>query len=286
MKRLLLFLLIAPALSIISYGQEKASEIKKVDDKQQKQGYWIWYGKDRPNSGVPPDGKVEEGRYVDSRKEGLWIKYHQDGKTPKIIGHYQNNRPVGQYQKFDESGQLKEKGTFSKNLYCDTLIKWHPNGQLYYVAFFNNEGQEQGQVTYYYENGTIELTYFAENGIPKNEIHFTQNGDTLQQYKRSDRVFWTDAEKEKYESGSSRIKPQKINQKPPFTDPASLNSGKKNLVPNGYNILLNEDKEKWQEGTFKDGQLWDGKVYIYDKDGILLKVEVYKSGLYYSDGQL
>lgn len=281
----LLLVSISLFFSIIGFSQ-KESKINVQDTCYRKQGYWIYYGKDRPNSGIPPDGKVEEGRYVDSRKEGTWIRYHQDGKTPKIIGNYQNNRPVGQFKKFDESGLLIEKGTFSKTIFCDSLIKWYSNGQLKYVAFFNNEGHEQGQVTYYYENGVIELTYFAENGIPKNEIHFTQNGDTLQQYKRSDRVFWTDAEKEKYEPSSSWVNAKKHNQKPPFADPTSLNSEKKILSPNSYNTLLNADKEKWQEGTFKDGQLWDGKVYIYDRDGILLKVEVYKSGLYHSDGQL
>ncbi len=29
-----------------------------------------------------------------------------------------------------------------------------------------------------------------------------------------------------------------------------------------------------------------GKVYVYDRDGILLKVKVYKNGVYHSDGQL
>jgi antitoxin component YwqK of YwqJK toxin-antitoxin module len=40
------------------------------------------------------------------------------------------------------------------------------------------------------------------------------------------------------------------------------------------------------EGNFKGGQLWDGRHYIYDEDGLLLKVEVYKNGVYHSDGQL
>jgi antitoxin component YwqK of YwqJK toxin-antitoxin module len=40
------------------------------------------------------------------------------------------------------------------------------------------------------------------------------------------------------------------------------------------------------EGDFKDGRLFDGRLYIYDEDGLLLKVEVYKDGKYHSDGQL
>jgi len=40
------------------------------------------------------------------------------------------------------------------------------------------------------------------------------------------------------------------------------------------------------EGEFKNGCLWNGRHFIFDKDGLLLKVEVYKEGKYHSDGQL
>ena len=55
---------------------------------------------------------------------------------------------------------------------------------------------------------------------------------------------------------------------------------------NGYNKVFNEDAEIWQDGDFRNGSLWDGKVYEYDSDGILLKVKVFKNGVYHSDGQL
>jgi antitoxin component YwqK of YwqJK toxin-antitoxin module len=58
------------------------------------------------------------------------------------------------------------------------------------------------------------------------------------------------------------------------------------FLPNGYNKLYNADDEIWQDGTFKNGLLWEGKVYEYDRDGILLKVRVFKNGVYHSDGQL
>ena len=56
--------------------------------------------------------------------------------------------------------------------------------------------------------------------------------------------------------------------------------------PNGYNKVYNSMKELWLEGTFKQSQLWDGRVYIYDEDGLLLKIEVYKEGVFHSLGQL
>jgi hypothetical protein len=59
-----------------------------------------------------------------------------------------------------------------------------------------------------------------------------------------------------------------------------------NFQPNGYNKVYNNNDEIWQDGTFKNGILWDGKIYEYDRDGILLKVRVFKNGVYHSDGQL
>jgi len=56
--------------------------------------------------------------------------------------------------------------------------------------------------------------------------------------------------------------------------------------PNGFNKLYTPRDEIWIDGYFKQGQLQDGKVFIYDNDGVLLKVRVYKNGIYDSDGVL
>ena len=58
------------------------------------------------------------------------------------------------------------------------------------------------------------------------------------------------------------------------------------FVANGYNKVYNDNDEIWMDGEFKNGQLYDGKVYDYDQDGILQKVRIYKLGKYHSDGQL
>jgi antitoxin component YwqK of YwqJK toxin-antitoxin module len=81
------------------------------------------------------------------------------------------------------------------------------------------------------------------------------------------------------------VDPSTSKEKAPAIPGAPRTKGVK-WQPNGYNKVYNEDDEIWQDGVFKDAKLWDGKVYVYDRDGILLKVKVYKSGVYHSDGQL
>ncbi|MFA9212101.1 MAG: hypothetical protein ACEQR5_09755 [Moraxellaceae bacterium] len=58
------------------------------------------------------------------------------------------------------------------------------------------------------------------------------------------------------------------------------------FLPNGRNKLYTQAGDIWMDGEFKKGQLMDGKVFLYDSDGVLLKVRIYKNGAYERDGLL
>ena len=40
----------------------------------------------------------------------------------------------------------------------------------------------------------------------------------------------------------------------------------------------------YQDGSFCEGKLCCGKLYVYDEDGLLERIEVYKEGAYVSEG--
>lgn len=251
-----------------------------------KQGKWIYLGKDRPEEGYPMEGKIEEGTYEDDRKEGLWIRYHFDGRTPKLKGMYANNRPSGHYVKYFANGRIKEVGNFVQNKYQDSLKRYHENGKLMYEAKYNTTGKEHGKVRYFYPNGQLEFEYTAVNGTTTGKaVRYYENGDVkeIMEY-NSDGSLLSTQEKE-------MVNPEvKVREAKATTElaPKVVNPVVKNgkFQPNGYNKIYNQSDEIWQDGDFKDGRLYNGKVYIYDADGILLKVKVFKSGLYHSDGQL
>lgn len=272
-----------------SVWSQNADTLNQKDAEGRKQGHWIYYGTDRPESGIAQDGKVEEGSYVNDRKEGLWIKYHDDGKTPKLKGYYENNRPKGQYFRYDQYGHLRDSGNFDKNQSHDSLRRGGHYGSYpnEYVASYNHRGKEEGTVSYYYSSGRLEYTGKFHNGIPYDTAYrYFENGALKELI-----VFGDD--------GNVLSSQQFEMKNPPFVDPNPKNPndlappvgttpqtrGVK-WQPNGYNKVYNEDDEIWQEGVFREGKLWDGKLHIYDSDGILLKVKVYKSGHYHSDGQL
>jgi antitoxin component YwqK of YwqJK toxin-antitoxin module len=256
-------------------------------DGKGKQGKWIYYGKDRPESGIPAEGKVEEGNYRDDRKEGVWIKYHNDGITPKLKGEYENNRPKGNYTKYHPNGKIREIGNFEKNQYHDSLKRFHENGKLEYEAKFNEGGKEQGKVKYYYVNGQVEFVYETNNGIPFGKAtRYYENGDVKEiiEYGADGSVV-SSTPKEMQNPAVKVVDPSVSNERAPAVGSTPRTNGVK-WQPNGYNKVFNDDNEISQDGIFRDGKLWDGKVYVYDRDGILLKVKVYKGGVYHSDGQL
>lgn len=273
--------------SVFGYTlQDNEKKINKTDVEGKKQGKWIYYGKDRPDLGYPMEGKVEEGDYKDDRKEGTWIKYHHDGITPKLRGTYVNNRPQGVYVKYHPNGKVKEKGSFERNKYADSLTRFNANGQVEYQAFYNEEGKEEGSVKYYYDNGQLEFEYTSLNGVPTGKaVRYYENGDIKEVIEYAEDGSVSQSEHKEMVSPSVVVDdPNKSKEKAPKI--ASPKTKGVTFLPDGYNKVYNDNDEIWLDGVFKKGALWEGKVYEYDEDGILLKVKVFKEGVYHSDGQL
>lgn len=292
-KFLLLLVFILPltytALSsdLIHLASTQDDKINQKDAEGKKQGKWIIFGKDRPEEGFPKEGKIEEGPYKDDRKEGVWIKYFNDGVTPKLKGMYVNNRPKGSYVKYHQNGKVKEVGVFERNQYQDSLKRFHENGVLEYEAKYNENGKEQGKVKYYYPNGQVEFEYSSSNGVPNGKaVRYYENGDVKEEIEYgADGSVSKSVQKEPV-NPMIKVKDPGLNNnlKAPAVEKPIVKNGK--FQPNGYNKVYNTQDEIWQDGDFKDGRLYNGKVYKYDRDGILLKVEIYKNGVYHSDGQL
>ena len=283
----LLFVLVGSLMISTAYaGDDQGGDINQRSEDGKKKGLWVFLGKDRPTSGYPAEGKIEEGPYKDDRKEGTWVKYHMDGVTPKLKGEYKNNRPSGAYTKFYGDGTVRETGNFSRNKYSGTLKRYHENGELEYEANYNATGKEEGTVKYYYPNGQVEFEYNSADGIPTGKAtRYYENGDIKEKIvyaadgsvENSEPIEMVNPSIEVEDPGASR------EQAPKIISPKTKGAPFK---PNAYNKVYNDNDDLWQDGDFRNGRLWNGKVYEYDSDGILLKVKVFKNGVYHSDGQL
>lgn len=51
-------------------------------------------------------------------------------------------------------------------------------------------------------------------------------------------------------------------------------------ISDGYQEIYNENNQIIKKGIFEGGKLYNGKIYVYKKDGTLSSTEVYKEGIY------
>lgn len=273
-------------LSLISMANkvelfEGEPRIPGYTDDKGKQAYWTIFGKDMPEKNYPPTGIIEEGNYKDNRKVGEWIFYHQDGKTPRLIGNFEGGRPNGPYKKFSESGKLIETGSYNNGKMSGLQETYYETGILKMSKNFNAEGKEQGTCTFYYENGEVEYTYNKENGVTVGEaVRKNEDGSIreIKVYSNTGEVLSTEIKQEK------QVETVSAGTGGPSGAKGEMKGA--TFKPNDYNKVYTDDDELWMDGKFKDGKLWDGKLYKYDSDGILLKIEIWKNGAYHSDGHL
>lgn len=304
MKRLipLIFILPLTGFSAPEVATEVPGEIRQegVDPKDapnakdaqgRKQGMWIIWGKDYPDKGYPAEGRIEEGPYTDDKKNGTWIKYHDDGKTPRLKGEYANGRPNGHYVKYYPSGVQKEEGTFYAGKQKEVFKQWHENGQIAQQKTFNDDGKEHGKVQMWYPNGNLEFEFEKVNGVTTGKaVRYYPNGDVKEEITYgADGKVASSTPKERVNPPADADGGSSTNNAGSSSDAPMGTEGDTNGKPfndNGYNKIYNKNKELWMDGEFKNKRLWNGKLYKYDADGILLKIEIWKSGKYHSDGQL
>lgn len=55
---------------------------------------------------------------------------------------------------------------------------------------------------------------------------------------------------------------------------------------NGDHTLFNKNKQISKKGKFKDNRLMEGKAYIYNENGLLERIAIYKDGIYAGDGNI
>lgn len=262
-----------------------------IDKEGRKQGYWIYYGKDRPEAGFPENGIIEEGRYVDNRKEGVWLKYHRDGKTIKLLGNYKNNRPSGEYETYHTNGKVKRKGCFVRGRIPENCTEY-----WYYESGVLESKRTTDSTINYYENGCLmSISTTASNDLSRTRIiQFKQDDcnvikDTVYEFANLCKGIIVERTNCSIRKGDSLISVNYKEIDEFYKTPPPVISAKTKgtpFKPNDYNKVYNENDEVWQDGEFINGSLWDGKVYVYDSDGILLKVLIYKEGKYHADGQL
>ena len=257
--------------------------INLVDDSGKKQGKWILFGKHKPNSCFEPTQKVEEGPYKENRKSGLWMEYFCNGNTKNKVT-FVNGRPDGYAILFHENGKIEEEGQWKNNRWVGNYKQYYENGQVQHEFKFNAGGKREGVQTYKYENGELAVEGNFLNGKETGTIkEFYENGD-LKAEKRYDSGNVDVASVKFYQPSEKIVKKLEI---PDNAPKVIIKPDEKPITGtftlNGKQTLYNKNKQVTKDGFFKDNRFVEGKAYIYNENGILTQIAVYKSGIYVGD---
>ncbi|MES2557523.1 MAG: hypothetical protein V4604_15315 [Bacteroidota bacterium] len=293
-------------LLLLSVGFAQASDLKTktsrnhVNASGEREGFWVVT---KDNDPILNDQavKYKEGSYKNGRKEGVWITYYEDGVTPRLIGEYADNRPAGTYFRFDKKGELVQASSVPKRISIKQSVQ-SSNSVYSCKMMFNQREMIAGQV-------------FFTHRLFKKDLSFQfWVGESLEQVKSETKLVdysWLNANYTKVLMTYTAIRtPKKMRLEPLATSVSPVKDKKQNLntkglayyhppvlkdprvskgmvfMPNGLNKVYTENAEIWMDGHFMNGQLYTGKVFVYDHDGVLLKVRLYKNGIYESDGVL
>ena len=157
---ILLFVTFKIAIAQSSVGKDTTNF---TDQNGKKQGKWIIYNKDLHKVCFKDDQKVEEGKFLDSKKTGAWKEYYCNTNVKSVIT-YDNNRPNGYAKMYHENGKIKEEGLWKNNRWVGDYKLYYDNGQVQHEFVFNSSGKREGAQKYFYDNGQLAIEGNFANG--------------------------------------------------------------------------------------------------------------------------
>ena len=165
------------------------------------------------------------------------------------------------------------------------------SGQVQHEFLYAANGKREGPQRYYYENGQLAVegsfTNGKEAGVFK-EYH--ENGE-LKSTREYNAGAVNAATVREFPATKPLPKREEVATAPPIKaapdeQPNEAVADKGARVLNGRYTLYNKNRQVAKEGWFKDNVFIEGKVYIYDTNGILQRVAVYKASRYIGDSPL
>ena len=288
MRKLLLFLFICQSALAQSTTNDTINQVDATTGL--KKGYWILKNDVKKLPDYPAEAKVEEGRFTDSKKIGIWKMYFPSGKLKSEIT-YVNNKASGYAKMYYENGNLQEEGNWENNRWTGGYKSYYENGKAFYVFNYTNTGKREGKQTYLYDNGQVmmegEMHDGKEAGVWEERY---ENGDLRAKKAFNDGAL--DAENTEVYAPKQPLPPKK--EEAISKEPAKMvekskettNAAYKPFDGNGYAKLFYSGGRLSKDGEFKNYRLIDGKDYVYNSDGILEKIAVYKAGKYVGDAPI
>lgn len=281
---LLLIVALFGPVTLSVFAQSDTVQVNFTGADGKKQGFWKITGEMRKDTAYSATSVIEEGMYSNSRKTGVWVRYYPNGNKQSEI-EYVNGRPKGSYKTYYDNGKVEEEGNWVHQKNIGDFKRYYQNGSKMQEFSFTESGVRDGPQKYYYENGQLEIEVtmvagkeegfmrrYSENGELKSEIKVSDGKADPATYvehtvKKDTAVKRTPSVETKEAKIETAVKPNL----------GTINS-------EGYNKLYTRSLLLKWDGYYHHGKPWNGKKYIYNGNGILQQIEIYKDGLYIGNG--
>jgi antitoxin component YwqK of YwqJK toxin-antitoxin module len=277
------------ACSITSFAAA-SDTLNQTDGAGKRQGWWIITGAFKKDPKYAPSAKVEEGRYKDSQKTGVWIEYYPNGAKKSELT-FVNNRPNGHAVMYHENGKKSEEGTWVGTRWVGDYTLYYEDGVPRQQFNYNQLGKRDGKQVYYHPNGKVAIEVNVKEGKEEGwKKEYNENGELIQEtYFAGGNI--DPAKTKTYEPKKPVTTPEKAPEEkeikgtaPTVTDNANKpNTGQ--FTGEGYWILYKNGQIS-MKGTFKNRKLMEGEERVYDNNGKLMQIKLYKGGKYVGDGPL
>jgi uncharacterized protein len=291
MKKLTLLVLLLFAGFTMVFASPLADSTNITDAAGKRQGYWVITGALRPDKlkqGYTSTSKIEEGRYKDSQKTGIWIEYFANGNKKSELT-YVNNRPNGPAVMYNENGTKSEEGTWVGTRWVGPYKLYYEDGTPRQEFTYSQVGQRDGKQVYKHPNGKVaievEMKAGKESGWKK---EYDENGNLIRETYFNDGNI-DPAKTKTYDTPATPVskapEEKEIKGTAPVVSDPNFKPNKGTFNGEGDWILY-KNGQITMKGTFHNKKLVNGEERIYDNNGLLIQIKIYKEGKYVGNGPM
>lgn len=270
-------------------AQAGASDsLNVLDADGKKQGHWVVMNnmKKPPLPDYNSTQKVEEGKYKDDKKTGVWIMYFPNGNKRSEIT-WQNNSKNGYAKIYYETGEVMEEGDWKGSYWSGAYVMKYPNGNIQHKFNFNAGGKTEGPQEYHNEEGVLTMKGEKKNGKETGTwAYYDDKGKLVKEVTYND----GNIESTKIINAKPEYKPEPLPVQPVTVPIVAAKEEKPNMVEDwkgeGYMKLFNRNKQISKDGDFERFKLKNGKEYVYDENGIIQRIKVWKNFKYVGEAPI